>query len=259
MQNKSVLITGGLGFVGSSLAHNLSKKNKVYVLDNLFSGNKKNKVPNVKYKISDTSEIFNIYKNIKLDYVYHLGEYSRVEQSFDDIEYVYRFNTAPFFEVIKLTKHHDAKLIYCGSSTRFAKYDSISFHSPYAWSKKSNAEFLKIYNKWYGLKYAITYFYNVYGENEIPNGKYATVIAKFLDLKKRGSNFLPITSPGTQKRNFTHIEDIINGLIIVGQKGEGDNFGIGAKESYSIIQLADMLNMPIRLTPKKKVIVFQAP
>ena len=101
MINKSILITGGLGFVGSALSRYLCKRNNVYVLDNLFTGTKKNKLQKVKYKISDTSKIFNLYKNIKLDYIYHLGEYSRVEQSFEDIDYVYQFNTIPFLEVIK--------------------------------------------------------------------------------------------------------------------------------------------------------------
>ena len=79
MKNKNILITGGLGFVGSHLAEKLSKYNNVYVIDNLFTGSKKNKVKNVKYKFSSTENIFKLYKNIKLNYIFHLGEYSRVE------------------------------------------------------------------------------------------------------------------------------------------------------------------------------------
>lgn len=251
MKNKNILITGGLGFVGSALVQELVKKNKIYVLDNLFTGSKKKKIPNVKYKIGDTRFIYNFYKNIKLDLIYHLGEYSRVEQSFEDIELVYNFNTVPFYEVLKLAKHHDAKLIYCGSSTKFAKYDKKTTHSPYAFTKKNNTELLKMFSSWYGLKYAITYFYNVYGEGEIAKGNYSTVVAKFLHLKKNKSTFLPVTYPGTQKRNFTHIKDIIRGLILVGNRGEGDNFGIGANQSYTIIQLAKMIGLPIKFLSAK--------
>ena len=252
MKNKAILITGGLGFVGSHLAEYLCKNNHVYVIDNLFTGSKKNKIQNVNYKISHTKNIFNLYNKIKLDYIFHLGEYSRVEQSFDDIDLVYKFNVSPFHEIIKLTKHHNAKLIYCGSSTKFAKYDKSTHLSPYAWSKKNNVHFLEIYNLWFGLNYAVTYFYNVYGEREIKDGKYATVIAKFLELKKNNAACLPVTKPGTQKRNFTHINDIISGLIIVAKKGVGDGYGIGSSQSYSILDLAKMFKMPIQMTTPKK-------
>ena len=251
MINKSILITGGLGFVGSALVKYLSLKNNVYVIDNLFTGQIKNKIKNVKYKIADTNKIFDLYQNIKINYIYHLGEYSRVEQSYEDISLVYKFNTVPFFEVLKLAHHHKAKLIYCGSSTKFARYYKSNIPSPYAWTKKNNTEFLKMYSQWYGLEYAITYFYNVYGERENIKGKYATVVGKFLELKKRKNTFLPVTRPGTQKRNFTHIDDIIRGLVLVGLKGKGDNYGIGAKQSYTIIQLAKMIGLPVKFTPAR--------
>ena len=249
--NKNILITGGLGFVGSHLAATPIKQNNVYVLDNLFTGKKSNKVKEVRYRISATNNIFEIYKNKCIDLIYHLGEYSRVEQSFDDLEKVYEFNTVPFYQVLKLALHHKAKLIYCGSSTKFARYNQSNIPSPYAWTKKNNTEFLKMYSQWYGLEYAITYFYNVYGERENTKGKYATVVGKFLELKKRKNTFLPVTRPGTQKRNFTHIDDIIRGLVLVGAKGKGDNYGIGAKQSYTIIQLAKMIGLPVKFTPAR--------
>ena len=252
IQNKKILITGGAGFVGSNLAKRLLDcGNKVYVIDNFFTGKKSNCHKGIKYKKSQTKDIFNLYKNIKLDYIYHLGEYSRVEQSFQDIDLVMSYNSYPFLEILKLVKYHNAKLIYSGSSTKFSKQlDEIE--SPYTFSKRINTEFLKQYSKWFNLKYAITYFYNVYGKNEISRGKYATVIAKFLYLKEKRAKFLPITSPGTQKRRFTHIEDIVNGLIIVGKKGLGDGYGIGSKKNYSIIEIAKLLNMKYRLTSPKK-------
>ncbi len=252
IQNKKILITGGAGFVGSNLAKKLLDcGNKVYVIDNFFTGKKSNCHKGINYKKSQTKDIFNLYKKIKLDYIYHLGEYSRVEQSFQDIDLVFSYNSYPFLEILKLVKYHNAKLIYSGSSTKFSKQlDEIE--SPYSFSKRINTEFLKQYAKWFNLKYAITYFYNVYGKNEISRGKYATVIAKFLYLKKKKAKFLPITSPGTQKRRFTHIDDIVNGLVIVGKKGLGDGYGIGSKKNYSIIEIAKLLNMKYQLTPPKK-------
>ena len=123
--------------------------------------------------------------------------------------------------------------------------------SPYAWSKASNTELVENYGNWFGVKYAITYFYNVYGGREISTGKYATLIALFKEKYNNGDP-LTIVSPGTQVRNFTHIDDIISGLIMVGEKGEGDNYGIGCSESFSILDIANMFNAEIKMLPERK-------
>lgn len=252
IQNKNILITGGAGFVGSHLAKRLyDNGNKIYVIDNFFTGKNSNCHKGIHYKKAEIKDIYKLYKNVRLDYIYHLGEYSRVEQSYQDINLVIEYNSEPFYQVLKLSKHLKAKLIYSGSSTKFSKNLEL-VESPYSFTKRVNTEFLKLYAKWFKINYAITYFYNVYGEKEIAHGKYATVIAKFLNLKNQGRSYLPITSPGTQKRRFTHIEDIINGLILVGKKGIGDDYGIGSNKSYSIIELANLLNMKYKLTPVKK-------
>jgi UDP-glucose 4-epimerase len=249
---KNILITGGAGFVGSQLAYRLLKNNNVvHVLDNYFTGNTNNHIEGILYKRGETRDIFKYYKNISLDYIYHLGEYSRVEQSYEDIDLVMKYNLHPFYDVLKLAYHQQAKLIYSGSSTKFS--DNLDLvESPYSFSKRMNTELLVKYANWYNLKYAITYFYNVYGSNEISKGKYATVIAKFLSLKNNNNDYLPITKPGTQRRRFTHIDDIVNGLILVGKKGMGDNYGIGADKSFTIIEIAKMLKMNYKMMPFKK-------
>lgn len=253
LKEKKILITGGSGFVGSHLAKHLSHSNSVYVLDNYFTGRKTNHFKNIKYLRGETIDIKKIFSNQRFDIIFHLGEYSRVEQSFEDIDKVIKYNTIPFYEVLKFAKKYNSKLIYSGSSTRYANYfknnDTLS---PYAWSKISNINFLKNYSKWYDLNYAITYFYNVYGPNEISRGKYSTVIAKFIDLKKNNAAFLPITKPGTQKRNFTHVNDVVIGLEKVALKGNGDGFGIGSDKSYSLIELARLFNMKYKFINEKK-------
>ena len=252
LKNKRILITGGAGFVGSQLAKRLfSNNNTVYVLDNYFTGTSNNHIKGIHYKKGETKNIFKYFKDIKLDYIYNLGEYSRVEQSYEDIELVMNYNLYPFYDVLRLASHHKAKLIYSGSSTKFSHNLDV-VESPYSFSKKMNTELLVKYAKWFNLKYAITYFYNVYGPNEISQGKYSTVIAKFLFFKKNNNKYLPITKPGTQKRRFTHIDDIVNGLILVGKKGIGDNFGIGADKSFTIIEIAKMLKMNYKMMSAKK-------
>ena len=247
INNKKILITGGAGFVGSHLAKTLyNYGNTIHVLDNYFTGSIENHIQGVSYTKAETSDIFSLYKNVPLDYIFHLGEYSRVEQSYKDIELVVKYNISPFYQVLKLTSHLNAKLIYSGSSTKFS-HDLEAVESPYSFTKRMNTELLVQYANWFNIDFAITYFYNVYGPGEISKGKYATVIAKFIELKKQKVKYLPITKPGTQRRRFTHIDDVINGLIIVAKKGLGDDFGIGANKSYTILEVAEMLEMSFKI------------
>lgn len=247
-----ILVTGGAGFIGSHLCELLIEKGyNVFSLDNYFTGTNLNHVKGVIYIKGDCE---NIDKHINFSpiLIFHLGEYSRVEQSFEDLEKVIKYNIISFYEVIRLCQYFNAKLIYCGSSTKFARYDKNDEISPYAWSKKNNTEFLINFGKLLNIKYAITYFYNVYGEREISEGKYSTVIAKFTKQKKSKKKYLSITKPGTQRRNFTHVEDVISGLLLVAQKGVGDGYGIASPKSYSIIELAKLFDMKYRLQKKKK-------
>jgi UDP-glucose 4-epimerase len=182
--------------------------------------------------------------------VYHLGEYSRVEQSFGDIEKVWEFNKDGIFAVLEFVRKAGCKILYAGSSTKFGDGGLGRSASPYAWTKATNTELVMNYNAWFNVPFAITYFYNVYGEREIQTGKYATLIALFKEKKKNGEN-LTIVSPGTQKRNFTHIDDIIDGLVLVGENGYGDEFGIGSGEAYTIKEIAEMFGGDIEMLPER--------
>ena len=252
MQKKKILVTGGAGFVGSHLCERLAQdlNNEVYSLDNYFTGSKNNHVENVTYIEGLTSDI-NQLINFTPDMVYHLGEYSRVEQSFDDIEKVWKYNKDGIFAVLEFVRKAGCKILYAGSSTKFGDGGLGRSASPYAWTKATNTELVENYGTWYNVPYAITYFYNVYGPREIQTGKYATLIALFKEKMKNGEN-LTIVSPGTQKRNFTHIDDIINGLVLVGENGYGDEFGIGSPEAYSIIEIAQMFGGTIDMLPERK-------
>ena len=249
---KKVLVTGGAGFIGSHLCEKLlnSGMYEVFSLDNYFTGNENNHIKGVNYIRGNTSEIDNLI-SFKPSLIYHLGEYSRVEQSFDDIEKVWRFNKDGIFAVLEFCRKTGAKIIYAGSSTKFGDGGLGRDQSPYAWTKASNTELVINYGKWFNISYAITYFYNVYGPREISKGKYATLIALFKELKKTNMP-LGVVSPGTQKRNFTHVDDIINGLLLVGEKGIGDDYGIGNDESYSILEIANLFGGEIIMLPERK-------
>lgn len=243
-----ILVTGGAGFIGSHLCERLNKEgHEVISLDNYSTGAKSNHVNEVSYIRADTNKIFQLH--FEPDIIYHLGEYSRVEQSFSDWDKVWKSNILGTKEVIEFAKDKNAKLIYAGSSTKFG--DNTHNSSPYAWSKSHNVELVKNYSEWYGLDYAITYFYNVYGDREISTGKYATLIAKFIEKYKNGEQ-LTVTSPGTQKRNFTHVEDTIDALILVGLYGHGDGYGIGSDEGFSILEIAELFGDGVIMTPEVK-------
>lgn len=249
--SKIILVTGGAGFIGSSLIEELVKNpnNKVYSLDNYFTGSEDNHVQGATYITGHTKDISTLI-DFKPDLVYHLGEYSRVEQSFSDITTVWEYNKLGTFSVLEFCRRLNTKLVYAGSSTKFGDGGLGRDQSPYAWTKATNTELVRNYGQWFDLKYAITYFYNVYGPREISSGKYATLIAIFKQKYLAGQP-LTIVSPGTQKRNFTYIGDIVDGLIRVGLEGEGDNYGLGASESYSILEIAQMFGCEIEMLPER--------
>jgi UDP-glucose 4-epimerase len=251
MKNK-ILVTGGAGFVGSHLCERLAqdRNNQVVSLDNYFTGSEENHVANVTYIRGSTSQIDQLIGFVP-DYIYHLGEYSRVEQSFDDIEKVWEYNKQGIFSVLQFCRKTGAKLIYAGSSTKFGDGGLGRSQSPYAWSKATNTELVENYGNWFNIPYAIVYFYNVYGRREIAKGKYATLIALFTEKMKSGDT-LTIVSPGSQRRNFTHVDDIVDGLILVGENGYGDEFGIGSPEAFSILDVANLFGGEIEMLPERK-------
>ena len=131
---------------------------------------------------------------------------------------VWDLNKAGTFGVVEYCRQHGSKLVYAGSSTKFADGGMGRDQSPYAWTKATNTE-LAI--NWFGLEIAITYFYNVYGQREITCGEYATVLGIFRSQFEAGEP-LTVVSPGTQRRNFTHVDDIVRGLIPDAQITTGD-------------------------------------
>ncbi|MCV6607042.1 MAG: NAD-dependent epimerase/dehydratase family protein [Campylobacterales bacterium] len=252
MSKKKILVTGGAGFVGSHLCERLAsnENNEVYSLDNYFTGSEANHVNNVQYVKGDTKDISKLITFVP-DIVYHLGEYSRVEQSFDDIEKVWEFNKDGTFAVLEFVREIGCKILYAGSSTKFGDEGENANASPYAWSKSSNTQLVKNYGVWYGIDYVITYFYNVYGPREIQTGKYATLIALFKE-KMKNNEILTVVSPGTQKRNFTHIDDTVDALMLIGEKGQGDEYGIGNPQGYTIKEVAEMYGGKIEMLPERK-------
>jgi len=244
---KLILVTGGAGFIGSNLCKRLVEEgHRVMSLDNYFTGSRENHVPGVEYREGHTKDIEKHISETP-DLIYHLGEYSRVEKSLGEPALVWDLNKDGTFGVLEFWRARGCKLIYAGSSTKFGDGGLGRDQSPYAWTKATNTELVRNYGSWYGLPYAITYFYNVYGPGE-RSGAYGTVIEIF--RQKQGSGEpLTVTAPGTQKRNFTHVDDIVDGLVLVGADGMGDDFGIGDEQAHSILEVAQMFGGEVIMKP----------
>lgn len=249
-ERKTILVTGGAGFIGSHLCERLAHDgHRVISLDNYFTGSRDNHVEGVEYREGHTKDIEREVPEAP-DLVYHLGEYSRVEKSFEDVEQVWDLNKLGTFAVLEFCRRRGSKIVYAGSSTKFGDGGAGRNQSPYAWSKATNTELVKNYAEWFGVKYAITYFYNVYGPRERA-GAYGTVIEIFRQNRLAGDP-LTVVAPGTQERNFTYVGDIVEGLVLVGQKGEGDDYGLGDSKAYSIIEVAKLFGGELIMLPERQ-------
>ncbi|MFZ2167314.1 MAG: NAD-dependent epimerase/dehydratase family protein [Minisyncoccia bacterium] len=239
---KLILVTGGAGFIGSHLCERLVKDgHKVISLDNYFTGSRDNHVPGVDYREGHTKDI-RAHVSETPDIIYHLGEYSRVAKSIEEPGLVWDLNMNGTFAVLEFWREKKCKLVYAGSSTKMAtpRPEGTAGRdlSPYTWSKASNTELVHNYGHWYGLSYSIAYFYNVYGPRERA-GEYGTVIEIFRQKFLKGEP-LEVRLPGTQERIYTHVNDTVEGLVLVGEKGASDEYSIAAEESYPILAVAKL-------------------
>lgn len=250
---KTILVTGGAGFIGSHLCEALVKEgHKVISLDNYFTGSKDNHVAGVEYREGHTKDIAKHVPEMP-DVIYHLGEYSRVAKGLEEPEVVWDLNMDGTFGVLEFWRTKGGKLVYAGSSTKMAtpRPEGTAGRdlSPYTWSKASNTELVHNYGHWYDLPYSVAYFYNVYGPRERA-GEYGTVIEIFKQKFLKGEP-LTVRSPGTQARIYTHVADTVSGIMLVGEKGERDEYSIAAKESYPILEVAKMFGGEVEMLPAR--------
>ena len=242
-----IVITGGAGFIGSNLIRYLLKRTnlKIISIDNYSSGSKKNHLShkNVKYINSDNINISKILKTSikKIKVIFHFGEFSRIYQSFVKHKECLNNNINNSFEVINFANDNEIKIIYSATSSALGNNGKDQNQSPYAWSKTKNIELIKNYSEWFGLKYELLFFYNVYGPNQIMNGPMSALIGIFETQYKKKIP-LTIVKPGSQSRDFTHIDDIVRGCYLAWTKGKQKEYMLCTNKSYSIIQIAKMFN-----------------
>ena len=253
---KILAVTGGAGFIGSNLIEFLLKKTNLNIIsiDNYSTGKKNNQINNprvsyIKGNTKDINRILNGYKK-NIHSLFHFGEFSRIYQSFKKFYECFESNSIGSKEVFKFCLDNKIKLIYSATSASLGNDGKDKNLSPYAFTKAKNLELLENLKKWFGFKYEIIYFYNVYGTKHICSGEMATVIGIFENLYKKQ---LPLTvvKPGNQTRNFTHINDTIAVCFEAWKKNKCQHYSISHKKSYSILAVAKLFKSKIKYLPER--------
>jgi UDP-glucose 4-epimerase len=241
-----ILVTGGAGFVGTNLLRTLSLNNKykLYSVDNYSTGLKSNEISGVQYHNCDIRP-FNVHNfklllnQIKPDIIFHLAAIARIQPSFDNPINYFNTNANGTLILADWCSKNNIPIIYAGSSS----HHSGKLKNPYTFSKDIGEEILQLFALNFNLKYSIARFYNVYGPNQLTEGGYTTLIGRWINNLQKG---LPceIYGDGEQRRDFTHVSDIVDALIkIMEQQAYNKDFELGRGKSYSVNEVASMFNI----------------
>ena len=240
------IVTGGAGFIGTNLIVKLLEdKWTVVSLDNYSTGLRENQQEGCDYLETDISEVIPYIGTP--DVIFHIGALARIQPSLTDPLPHIKNNFVSTLNILEYARENNIEVIYAGSSS---KHHGL-YGSPYAWSKYGGEELCKLYSEVYDLNTTICRFYNVYGDYMIMDGAYATVIAIF-QQQYLGDETLTITGNGEQRRDFTHVDDIVDGLIrCVGRDNKAKYYELGTGKNYSINEVGDMFNHRTKYIPAR--------
>lgn len=229
-----ILVTGGAGFIGSNLIQALLlSKHDVFSLDNYSTGYKSNEVEGCIYVNDDILNIDKVF-DIQFDVIFHLAALARIHPSFIKPHETFISNVNGTESVLEYARKHNSKVIFSGSSSRWHN----PHQSPYATSKYIGEELCKMYKKSFNLQVQVARFYNVYGPNEIITGDYKTLIGVWRD-QMNNNKPLTIIGDGDQRRDFTYVGDIVDGLILIMNSNiyHEDAWELGTGLNYSINEI----------------------
>lgn len=255
MQNSKILITGGLGFIGSNLAKALYEENELLILDDLSSGRMENisslddqeNVKIVRGSITDFGLLNGILEGV--DYVFHLAAIPSVIESITDPQMTNSVNLTGTMNVLLASKENQVKkVVYASSAAVYGNTDSVPIsedaptrpESPYGAQKLASEHYLRVFYQVYGLATTTLRYFNVYGPNQDPKSQYSPVIPKFISiiLKNRPPT---IFGDGNQTRDFVFVKDIVKANILAAQSSlsNGRTINIAGGNEISINDLAE--------------------
>ena len=231
-----ILVTGGAGFIGTNLIRKLKNYGHYIVsIDNYSTGLKSNHIEGIEYIEADITDDYK-YNSLDFDVVFHLAAIARIQPSFNEPVKYFETNALGTMKLADYCVKKNIPMIYAGSSS----HHSGKFKNPYTFSKDVGEEIIKLYQHHYNLKSSIARFYNVYGSNQLKSGSYCTLIGIWEDCMERNLP-LKIYGDGTKRRDFTHVDDIVDGLYkIVEQNVWSSIFEFGRGKNYSIKEIANM-------------------
>ena len=242
-----IIITGGAGFVGTNLCKKLTELNhNVISIDNYTTGKEENHINGVKYLNMDIRNIHD-YSWLQPDIIFHMAAVARIQPSFKNPKEYFTTNANGTLYIADYCAKYNVPLIYAGSSS----HHSGKFKNPYTFSKDIGEEIIQLYQEHYDLKASIVRFYNVYGPHQLTEGGYTTLIGRWLNNIEKGIE-CEIYGDGEQRRDFTHVDDIVDALIRVQkQQAWGHEFELGRGKNYSVNEVAKMLNINPVYKPAK--------
>jgi len=232
-----ILVTGGAGFVGTNLIKRLLKDgHSVISIDNYNTGLESNHQFGCKYMNHD---LRNLKEFPNVDVVYHMAAIARIQPSFDNPKDYFTTNANGTLNLVDWCSKNDIPIIYAGSSSKH----SGRFKNPYTFSKDVGEDIVELYQNHFGLSVSVARLYNVYGPHQLTEGGYTTLIGRWINNIENDKDCV-IYGDGTKRRDFTHIDDIIDALIRIPQKGAwGYSFELGRGKNYSVNEVADMFNI----------------
>lgn len=233
---RKILVTGGAGFIGTNLISRLLQEgHEVHSMDNYETGTPDNELEGAVYHVADIEQID--FLDERYDLIYHLAALSRIQPSFDNPQETFRVNTQGTQAVLEFARQTGAEVVYAGSSSKW--HDPTQ--SPYAHYKYLGEEICKLYRKAFGIRAEIARFYNVYGPYEIIDGDWAAVIGIWRRQVRDGED-ITIVGDGEQRRDFTYVDDIVDGLYRIGMSKEEhqDAWELGCGTNYSINEVYKM-------------------
>ena len=243
-----VLVTGGTGFVGTNLVKRLLKDgHEVVSVDNYSAGYRENHQEGCQYHDFDLSSEHTLgiyvdhgsyptWRDDEYDVIFHMAALARIQPSIKNPHKTIFNNFVSTLNILEYARQNNIRFVYAGSSS----FHHGLYESPYAWSKHSGEQLCKLYSNVYDLSTVVCRFYNVYGPHQVEEGTWATVIGKF-ENQFRNNKPLTIVGDGEQRRDFTHIDDIVDGLVKCSEQPfRGEIFELGRGKNYSINEIADM-------------------